>query len=368
MIPVGYRYDFTVKGKRYTKAWFRTKAEAKAAEKARRQQVAEQMKQAPETDMGFLDLMNLRLDYLTAHGYSQNYYEATRYVARRALKEWGNIPCHEITPLLAEKFLIKRKTESEGLGVNDDLAKLRATFSWAKERGRRYVSSNPFEAMKPFPNKNAKKDKRTPTPDELDRVIEAAAPANRPYLWVVRETMARSVEVNRLTWDRVHFEEQYVELQTFKNRGRNAMFRKVAMTQKLFEVLSELYEQRDPEKPWVFWHSYVPKNTKKRVEGPYKKGRRSMLKAACKNAGVEYFTLHRIRASGASLMDEMDVPLSSIQRILGHGDRRSTEIYLEQMREVQREAIDVFEQASRTFQKSSHENPHRKKPLVRKAS
>jgi hypothetical protein len=51
-------------------------------------------------------------------------------------------------------------------------------------------------------------------------------------------------------------------------------------------------------------------------------------------------------------MDEMDVPLSSIQRILGHGDRRSTEIYLEQMREVQREAIDVFEQASRSFGKS----------------
>jgi integrase len=87
---------------------------------------------------------------------------------------------------------------------------------------------------------------------------------------------------------------------------------------------------------------------------------------ACRNDAVEYFTLHRIRASGASLMDEMDVPLSSIQRILGPDDRRSTEIYLEQEHEVQREAIDVFERASRTFQKSTLETTHNEDGLFKR--
>jgi len=35
----GYRYDFMVKGKRYTKAWFKGKQAAKTAEVKRREEV-----------------------------------------------------------------------------------------------------------------------------------------------------------------------------------------------------------------------------------------------------------------------------------------------------------------------------------------
>ncbi|MEF2231131.1 MAG: hypothetical protein V3571_09400 [Pseudodesulfovibrio sp.] len=39
--------------------------------------------------------------------------------------------------------------------------------------------------------------------------------------------------------------------------------------------------------------------------------------------------------------------LSGIQRILGHADRRSTEIYLEKLRDMERGAMDIYERESR---------------------
>ncbi|MEZ7198486.1 tyrosine-type recombinase/integrase [Pseudodesulfovibrio karagichevae] len=56
---------------------------------------------------------------------------------------------------------------------------------------------------------------------------------------------------------------------------------------------------------------------------------------------------HRFRASGASVMDNSGALLPGIQRILGHADRRSTEIYLEKLRDVERDAMDVYERESR---------------------
>ena len=49
-------------------------------------------------------------------------------------------------------------------------------------------------------------------------------------------------------------------------------------------------------------------------------------------------------------MDKSDVPIGAIQRILGHQNRSTTEIYLHSLDDAERDAIAVFEQA----QKKSH--------------
>jgi len=45
-------------------------------------------------------------------------------------------------------------------------------------------------------------------------------------------------------------------------------------------------------------------------------------------------------------MDNANVPLGTIQRILGHSQRRSTKIYLHTLGEAERQAMAVFERAS----------------------
>jgi len=47
------------------------------------------------------------------------------------------------------------------------------------------------------------------------------------------------------------------------------------------------------------------------------------------------------------MMDSNGVPIGSIQRILGHEHRTTTEIYLHSLGESEREAMVVFENASR---------------------
>ena len=52
-------------------------------------------------------------------------------------------------------------------------------------------------------------------------------------------------------------------------------------------------------------------------------------------------------------MDGSNVPIGAIQRILGHENRKTTEIYLHSMGEAERDAMRTFEKA----RQESHTNP-----------
>ena len=158
--------------------------------------------------------------------------------------------------------------------------------------------------------------------------------------------MARVSEVNRLPWDDVDLSGRFVVLYTRKRKGGDLTSRKVPMTDRLHKILSRRYANRDRRMPWVFWHSYVSKKTGERHEGPYDR-RKRLMKGLCKAAGVKFFNFHSLRHSGASVMDNSGVPIGSIQRILGHTNRKTTELYLQSLGESEREAMLVFEEASR---------------------
>ena len=53
--------------------------------------------------------------------------------------------------------------------------------------------------------------------------------------------------------------------------------------------------------------------------------------------GVRHMGFHALRHAGTTLMDSANVPLGSIQRLLGH-EHRSTEIYWHSLGELEREA------------------------------
>ncbi len=89
------------------------------------------------------------------------------------------------------------------------------------------------------------------------------------------------------------------------------------------------------------------------MEGPYK-NRRKTLRTLCKKAGVTYSGFHALRHSGASIMENNNVPVGAIQEILGHENRSTTEIYLHALGKAKQEAIQTYEQA-RT---NSHTNSH----------
>lgn len=225
--------------------------------------------------------------------------------------------------------------------LTEVLRYLKAAFNFGIKR--EWIKVNPVKGMDFLPVE--KRLKYIPPSEDIDKVISCADQDTQDYLVTIRDTMARVSEVNRLTWEDVDLERRYVVLYTRKKRGGHLTPRKVPMTQRLFDSLSRRYAERNQSHPWVFWHTYVDRKTSQKVAGPFK-DRREIIKNLCNKAGVRHFRFHALRHAGASLMDNANVPIGAIQKILGHENRTTTEIYLHSIGELEREAIAVFERSS----------------------
>ena len=347
----GWRYDFTLTGIRYTGAWFKTKTEARKAESKRREELLNpQPVQQTPTDMVFLDLVNLRLDHVKAYN-SEMHYQEHVYKARKWVKIWGDLNCSVITQDMIERFVLERNKVSAQT-ANKEIRLLRALFNFGIKK--KLITENPLDGIEFVPVEN--KVKYMPTPEEIDKVIAVADPDTQDYLLTIMDTIGRMSEINHLAWEDVYFEDRYVILYTRKKKGGHLTPRKVPMTQRFFEILKRRYKERDTSKPWVFWHTYTSSKTCEKKHGPYR-DRKRIMRSLCRKAGVKYFRFHPLRHSGASLMDNNNVPMGSIQKLLGHENRRTTEIYLHSIGHAERDAISVFENAV----KKSHTNSHTEK-------
>ena len=101
----GWRYDFTLNGQRHTKGFYRTKRKALDAASEKRKEIAEPPEKVETpTDMGFLELVNRRLDHVEAFN-SRKYYEDYCYMARRWTKRWGHFGCQQLSVDDVERFL-----------------------------------------------------------------------------------------------------------------------------------------------------------------------------------------------------------------------------------------------------------------------
>lgn len=344
----GWRYDFTHKGIRHTEAWFKTKKEAKQAEARKR----EEIKNPPsvedvQTDMDFLELINHRLDHVKAYN-SECHYQEHIYMARKWVKNWGQLICEQITPQLVSKFIIKRSKVSNFV-ANKEIRYLRATFNFGIRKN--FITCNPAKDVDFFPVE--KRVKYVPPSEDIDKVINLAAPDTQDYLWTIRESMARVSEINRLTWDDVNLQTKFIILYTRKKKGGHFTPRKVPMTENLFNILFRRFANRDTSKQWVFWHRYFSRKKGEWVEGPFQ-DRKGIMKSLCNKAGVRYFRYHALRHSGASIMENNNVSIGTIQRILGHENRSTTEIYLHSIGNVEREALAIYEQARQKSHTKSH--------------
>jgi integrase len=341
----GWMYDFVLKGKRYTSSYYKTKSEAQRAEALRREEIRnpKPVQESPTTPTGmaFLELVNKRLDFLKA-GKSFEYYRTYRILARKWVKEWSGLGCKEINREMVERFLRKR-TRVSRQQANKELRYLRALFNWGIKTEK--IDSDPTKGIEFLPVE--KKLKYVPEPEDVESVLAFANQDTRDYLIAIRDTMARVSEINRLIWDDVDLKRKYVVLYTRKKRGGHLTPRKVPMTKRLFEVMQRRAESKRRNIPWVFFFEKRDRKTGKVVVAPYK-DRRDILKSLCHKAGVRRFGFHALRHAGASMLDGLGVPIGTIQRILGHENRTTTEIYLHSIGKPELEAMVLFERANQT--------------------
>ena len=346
----GWRYDFVLNRTRHTDQWFPTKNEAVKAEYSRREELLnppptpEQSETA--TVITFLELVNMRLDHVKAYN-SVRYYDDHVYVARRWATRWEKLEIKTVTRLMVENLCLERRKIS-AYAANKELRYLRAMFNFARKRG--LADLDPTEGIAFFPED--KSLKYCPPVQDLEKVVALADQDTQDYLNTLQDTMARVGEVNNLLWDDVDLTNGFLALYTRKKKGGHRTPRKIPLTKRLYEILTRRYASKAKDMPWVFWHEY--RNAQgEQVRGPYE-NRKKLMRGLCQKAGVRYFRYHAFRHSGASVMEGQNVPVSSIQRILGHESRKTTEIYLHSLGASEREAINVFE----AFREKSHTDSH----------
>lgn len=340
----GWKYDFVLNGQRQQKGYFKTKREAQRAEAERKEEIRnppppEETNTTP-TDMAFLELVNLRLDHVKAYN-SDHHYRVYKSLAKRWVKLWGHIQTSQVSSEMVEKFILQRNKSVSAYTANRELRTIRATFNWAVKR--RFVLHNPTTDIEFIPVE--KRLKYVPSTEDIDKIISVADPDTRDYLWTIRDTMARVSEVNRLTWDDVDLQGAFVILYTRKKKGGHLTPRKVPMTMRLYKIMKRRFESHLKDVPWVFWHQYTSSKTREKKIGPYQ-DRKRIMKSLCSKAGVRYFRFHALRHAGASRLDQNNVPIGTIQRLLGHESRETTEIYLHSIGNTEREAIAVLEESS----------------------
>ncbi|MFH1154196.1 MAG: tyrosine-type recombinase/integrase [Pseudomonadota bacterium] len=351
----GWRYDFTHNGNRYTKSWFTTKKDASKAEAKRKEEI-----QHPEihmitepipTDIDFLELVNRRLDHLKEYC-SKKHYSDHIYYARRWCRFWKNKKCDEITVDMVQSFLLKRKKDVSAITANKELRLLRSLFNFGIRAPRKWISENPTMGIEFFPVD--KKEKYVPPMEDVLKVLDVADETTRDYLWTVICTMGRIGEINRLRWTDVNLDARYLVLYTRKKKGGHLTPRRIPLNLTLFNILSERYRKHDKRGPWVFWHRYWSRKTGDWVEGPYM-DRQRLMTTLCEEAGVKYFRYHALRHFGASLLDHENAPIGTVQRILGHENRLTTEIYLHSIGEGERTAVGCLD---KIFEEFSHTDSH----------
>jgi len=351
----GWRYDFTMDGKRYTKTWFKTKKEAKQSEAIRKEEIQtpeNQMITSPvPTDMDFLELVNRRLDHLKEYC-SEQHYNDHIYYAKRWCSYWKKMKCDEITVDMVQAFLLKRKRDVSPITANKELRLLRSLFNFAMKVPRKWIPENPTSGIEFFPVE--KNEKYVPPKEDVAKVLMAADPATKDYLWTIICTMGRMSEINRLKWTDVDLTAKFLVLYTRKKKGGHLTPRRIPLNRNLFDVLSKRYKERDKDKPWVFWHRYWSRKNGEWIEGVYK-DRKKIMTTLCAEAGVKYFRYHALRHFGASMLDHNNVPIGTVQRILGHENRLTTEIYLHSIGDGERDAVDCLD---RGFEEFSHTDSH----------
>jgi integrase len=306
-----WMYDFWKKGVRHRQGGYRTKQDASIAEVMAR-------KNLKGMNSDFISLCESRLKELKTRR-TDKWFQENKRLIDKLVTLWGKQK--EITRFDVEQFLNQTTSHTN---ANAQLKMLKALFKHGQEREMWHT--DPTERIKKFPV--AKMRKYIPPLEDIQAVLSIAKPLDRLYLLCLAHSMGRVNAINQLKWTDIH--PYYISLYTRK--ARNSDLKEITIP--MNAVLMETIRQLPMEGEYVFIN---PKTGKPYVY------RKRLLKGLCKKCTIQYFSFHAIRHLTASLLDSKGVPLTTIQKLLGHERATTTDIYLQELRGTTTEAVKQLE-------------------------
>jgi integrase len=286
------------------------------------------------TYLTFLGACTNRLQHLDDYTVKDEYGKVSKSFAnnRARLKRfigWANLPLKDINREMVQKRL-KELTQIEGISfanANKHLIALKAVFNHAINEGK--LVANPCKGIREFPVE--KQPKFIPEKEQIAQVLLRAEPMDRAYLVCIMYSAARVGEINSLVWPDVDFNRQAICLWTRKKKGSTKTPRWIPVIPKVLDALRYAYAHRVKNSPWVFTN---PRMVVEYLNNPERWRyiyRDKFFKTLCRECGVPEMGYHSLRHRAASNMAAKGVPLSDIQRYLGHERATTTDLYLQSL-------------------------------------
>lgn len=296
---------------RHRKGGFKTKQDAAIAEVMAR-------KNLKGMNLDFTLLCENRLRELKSRR-TPKWFHENELLINRLVELWGRKK--EITRQDVEDYVTSITAKSQ---ANAQLKMIKALFKHGIEK--EIWTEDPTARIKKFPV--AKSRKYIPPLEDLKLVLALADPMDRLYLLVLAHSLGRVNAVNQLRWPDIHDN----DISLYTRKARNSDLKEIKVPSN--EVLRATLKQIPVLGEFVFMN---PKTGKPYVY------RKRLLKGLCKKAKVKYFTFHCIRHLTASLLDSKNVPLTDIQKLLGHERATTTDIYLQSLRGSTDESVKHLE-------------------------
>ena len=337
-IPKTGKWEFDykdLKGKRHTKKGFKTKAEAKAAQKKFNEETEKGLcptnpkmtfKEAGEM---FTRLhIEVNCKHSTIIGYKG-------YFKNHLYPFFGDIKLDEITPILVKEF-IKEKVETGRTNstVNKYIKLMREVYSFMIDNG--VISRNPLARIKAL--KETKNDKiRALSTEEVQALLnktKVVYPDFYPLLFTAIFTGMRQGELLGLTWDSINWIKMKIKVDKNYTHGRvgttkTNQIRYVDISKELARILKE-------------WRLACPNGEYNLVfpnnQGQYQDAQNMLkrrFKPSLQRAGIDDIRFHDLRHTYASLLLAQGAPMKYVQHQLGHASITMTmDLYTHMLPEV----------------------------------
>lgn len=226
-----------------------------------------------------------------------------------------------------ERFKAKKSPST----IWTELTRLRSCINWAQKR--RIITLAPYVWVPSKPEGR----KTVMTEEEVIKLIDACKmPHVRLFVILAITTGGRSGALCQLLWTHVDFEAGTVDLRSTEivNPLRKRTHKGRAVVAMTAEARAALLEA----KAGAITDYVIEWNGE-----PVKKIRKAFM-AAVSRAGLTGVTPHVLRHTVATWLDEDDIPIERISKLLGHRDPKTTRrIYTKPGAHVLRPAADIID-------------------------
>lgn len=275
--------------------------------------------------------------YFRAKGSEKRAIERDIYSVQRLRPFFAGRDMAQLQRLHIRDYIDSRRANGVCNGtVNRELGLLSAAINFCKDE-LGWGILNPVQRMR---QKEAPGRTRYLKPEEADRLISVAVdvPHLYDFLVLALNTGCRRGELLKLTWDRVNFENQTLNLEAMHTKTQRP--RQLPLNKNALEALMRRRASMNatcPSSAYVFAHE----------NGKAILSIKRSFSTACKRAGLSDFRIHDLRHTSASWMVGQGVPLTVVRDVLGHSTIRMTERYAHLAPHHLRDAVQSIESKSR---------------------